>query len=101
MHTTIFTATPSSKSILDTKSSTRVVPCQCIILADDHTRTTFQASLVIDKHFIAFVVVRIQMGRTYIEAGSQSALLPANIMIDDDMRGVLIDLEDIASKLVL
>jgi hypothetical protein len=101
MHTTIFTTTPSSKSILDTKSSARVVPRQGVIFTHDHARAAFQAALVIHKYLISVFVVGVQVGRAYVEAGLECALLTTDIVVDDDVRGLLVNLEDISPQLIV
>jgi hypothetical protein len=77
------------------------MPRQGIILTYDHACAALQTAFVIHENLITFGIMCVQLGRTHIEARPQRASLATDFMIDNDVRGFFVNLEDIAAQLVL
>jgi hypothetical protein len=84
----------SSKAILHTVTSARIMPGKGILTAGDITGTAFQTTLIIHDH-LSMVIELIEVGRTDMQAITDCAAALAYLLIDEDVGLLAINLENV------
>jgi hypothetical protein len=79
---------------LHTVTSARIVPGKGILTAGDKTGTALQATLVIYDHLTVLIEL-VEVSGTNVKTKTDLAASLANLLVDEDMRLLTIDLENV------